>query len=427
MIGALALATLALAAAPVGGDDLRLAADHLRNDHPNLFHDLSSERFDAAVADLESRAGSLSDDELLVGLMRLAALPGVRDGHTGIFPLNPGNARVLHAYPLRLYTFADGTYVVAQAGGSDLLRAKLIAVNGRALNEVFSALMPLVPRDNQSTLALRLTTFLNTPEALHVGPKPLAVKPPRFTYDRKRPLALKLGKAVTADGIVRRSLTFDAGRGRKGGFWTHPAGGAPWPVVLFSPGSGGTASSQLPDADRLARRGVASLTVTPPVAPLTCRAAADVHSYVNYVVGRRRALDLLAKLPGADRRRVAAVGFSLGAAVTATLVGIDHRLRGAAIQSSRAHLSTYLGSYCRSAAYRRAYSVLDPVRYVPRAAPTWLLFQNGRRDPISPGTDVDALVAAASAPKEQRWYDAGHELNDQARADLDEWLVKLLS
>ena len=70
--------------------------------------------------------------------------------------------------------------------------------------------------------------------------------------------------------------------------------------------------------------------------------------------------------------------------------------------------------------------MLDPVRYVPRAAPTSLLFQNGRRDPISPGTDVDALVAAATAPKEQRWYDAGHELNEQARADLDEWLVKLL-
>jgi hypothetical protein len=35
-------------------------------------------------------------------------------------------------------------------------------------------------------------------------------------------------------------------------------------------------------------------------------------------------------------------------------------------------------------------------------------------------------VRAASEPKEQRWYEAGHELDDQARVDLDAWLVELL-
>jgi dienelactone hydrolase len=253
-----------------------------------------------------------------------------------------------------------------------------------------------------------------------------AVQQPRFAYDHRRPLALRLGKPVITAGGVRQSLSFDAGRGRRSGFWTHPAGGGPWPVVLFSPGSDGNARTQLPEADRLAKRGIASLTVATPVNPFTCRAAPDVRTYVNYVVSRRRAVDLLAKLRGADTHRVAAVGFSLGAAVTATLAGVDHRLRGAAIQSSRAHLSTYLGGYCRSSAYRRAYSVLDPVRYVSRSAPASLLFQNGRRDPISPAADVDALVHAANGPKEQRWYYTEHELNDQARADLDEWLVKLL-
>ena len=80
------------------------------------------------------------------------------------------------------------------------------------------------------------------------APKLLAATPPRFSYDRGRPLGLRLGEAQTSDGVVRQPLTFDAGRGQKKAYWTHPVGSGPWPVVLFSPGSDGNATSQLPDA-----------------------------------------------------------------------------------------------------------------------------------------------------------------------------------
>ena len=152
--------------------------------------------------------------------MRLGAMPGVRDGHTGIFPLNPANRRLLHAYPIRMYTFADGTYVVGQAGGSDLLRARVVAVGGHPIEDVIAAVSPLVPHDNDSTLMLRVTTYLNTPEVLHglglvpdLGPGDVHVRARRQQVRRQldsahrsgvRPRNRRSGASAAAAGNHRR-------------------------------------------------------------------------------------------------------------------------------------------------------------------------------------------------------------------------------
>jgi hypothetical protein len=110
---------LALAFAGCGGDDrpdvptplqqeLRSLTETMETTHPDLFHDVPRATFRGHAAKLAETAPALSRDELVVGLMRLAALPGARDGHTAVYPFDQ-HARTLHVYPLRLYDFADGS------------------------------------------------------------------------------------------------------------------------------------------------------------------------------------------------------------------------------------------------------------------------------------------------------------------------------
>ena len=83
--------------------------------------------------------------------MKLVASLGDRNGHTGIFPLDPGNQRAFHEYPYLVYEFADGVYVIGQLDGDDLIGARLTAVGGIPIDQVLAQVKPLVPHDNETT------------------------------------------------------------------------------------------------------------------------------------------------------------------------------------------------------------------------------------------------------------------------------------
>ena len=165
------LAAPAAAQAPSGAGDVRELASSLREFHPRPFHSVSRARFDAAVQRATTRAPSLSRNELVVELMRIAALIGDRNGHSGIFPGDPQHRTQLHLYPIRLYTFDDGTYVV-DAVERDLVGARLVSIAGMPLESVFTLVRPLVPHDNESNRKGYLPHFVLTAEildGLHVG------------------------------------------------------------------------------------------------------------------------------------------------------------------------------------------------------------------------------------------------------------------
>ncbi len=162
--------------------DVRLLAAQLESIHPDLFRHVSRSRFRAETERLARQADRLSAEELLVGLMRVAALPGPRNGHTGLFPLQPHRSP-LHLYPLRLYDFADGVHVV-DAADQDLVGSRLVAIAGRSSEQVLRLVRPLVPRDNASSLRGNAPHYALVAEVLTGLGIGEGVGPSLFTFER---------------------------------------------------------------------------------------------------------------------------------------------------------------------------------------------------------------------------------------------------
>lgn len=148
----------------VAGDVRELGAA-LEQMHPDPFRSVARQRFRAEVSGLAQQAPTLSRSEVLVGMLRIIALLGPRNGHTGLFPPDSSHLSQLHLYPLRLYRFADGTFVT-DAQDESLVGSRVVAIEGVPIERVLTLVEPLVPRDNDSNLLGLSTMYALTAEVL---------------------------------------------------------------------------------------------------------------------------------------------------------------------------------------------------------------------------------------------------------------------
>jgi hypothetical protein len=147
--------------------DVEYLVEQMEDIHPDLFHGVPQVTFDAAVAELIDAIPDLDDDEMLVGVMHLAAMISARggDGHMGVWP--PDNPSAVHRFPIRLWEFPDGVYVTAaRAPDEALVGAEVLKVDGLPIHAVFGRLNPVVPRDTPSNLRAARMVFLTSAEVL---------------------------------------------------------------------------------------------------------------------------------------------------------------------------------------------------------------------------------------------------------------------
>jgi fermentation-respiration switch protein FrsA (DUF1100 family) len=77
--------------------------------------------------------------------------------------------------------------------------------------------------------------------------------------------------------------------------------------------------------------------------------------------------------------------------------------------------------------YLAAMAGLDPVTWLPLAAPRPVLLQFAEHDDYVPASVAAEISTAAGSSAESRTYaGAGHALNEEAMTDRDTWLADLL-
>jgi hypothetical protein len=100
----------------------------------------TSQQFRSVIAELQKTAARKTDEQIIVELAKAVAL--AKNAHTRLYLLR--NRSELRRYPIRVWWFADGLYVVrATPEYSALLGARIFNIDGRSVEQLKEIVEPL--------------------------------------------------------------------------------------------------------------------------------------------------------------------------------------------------------------------------------------------------------------------------------------------
>ena len=141
--------------------DIDFFAREIPKRHKNAFHP-RREKFAAEVESLRAKAGQASDDEMIVGLMRIAGSIG--DGHTRVQV--PSD---VHQFPIGILRIEGEHRVVRGSGAAaELVGGKLIRVDDTPLDEAIARIRTIMAQAESETLMVAsVPQWFSIAEALH--------------------------------------------------------------------------------------------------------------------------------------------------------------------------------------------------------------------------------------------------------------------
>lgn len=261
-----------------------------------------------------------------------------------------------------------------------------------------------------------------------------------FDFDRRKPFNVKVAGTETRGAAILTDLTYDRlTSGTRGAYVVAPATRPPArrPGVLFvhwyePPNPTSSRKQFLGDAIALAEDGVTSLLIdtmwSDPDWFRSRDPESDFGHSIEQVKELRRALDLLETRPGVDGSQLIYVGHDFGAMYGALAAGVEvSRLKAFVFMAGTQSFSDWFlllpkRDEAATAQVAAKLAPLDPTRHLPRLGGVPKLFQFGSADRFVSKAAAEALVESAPEPREVKWYNAPHALNDEATRDRVAWL-----
>lgn len=142
--------------------DLNYLKEKLPKKHTNPFFNITQDQFNSSIDKIIEDVPNLNSDEIQVKINE--AISSIGDAHTKLINFDNPNSS---SYPIELYWFQDGYYIINTSEEyKNLIGKKIISINNKDISEIVSKLNASVCNDNLSNVQCQIPSLISNPVVL---------------------------------------------------------------------------------------------------------------------------------------------------------------------------------------------------------------------------------------------------------------------
>ncbi|MEM2447593.1 MAG: acetylxylan esterase [Candidatus Bathyarchaeia archaeon] len=257
-----------------------------------------------------------------------------------------------------------------------------------------------------------------------------------YSYDKDMPLNAVEALLTEGDKYLIYKVYFDSVNGeRVPALLILPKVEEKVPCIVFLHGYGGKKEDILPLTNLAASEGYALIAIDAEYhgerkeegkALYSIDIEDSVRGILQTVIDLRRTIDYVETRPEIDSSRIGYVGGSMGGILGAIFIGVEPRIKAAALLVAGGNMSLMIRESQHPAiqpireylqlnniSYEELQETLnpiDPINFIGSFSPRPVVFHLGKYDRIVPAEAGEQLYKHAGEPKTVYWYDSGHDL-----------------